>query len=156
MRFYMMSVVNGPTREKTHISSRLYELMRCNLSKAQKYNQASERNSQAGTFWAFNEELKESKKFRRSEELPEGWKVGRVLDWANFDPAKREPKLCKTCGKSLPKGHRVFCSTSCRNRHHYTTAKKSVKIKRGNETKFIKPQDLAAYRKTGWILLTTH
>ncbi len=44
-------------------------------------HQQGESNSQYGKIWIHNLELKESKKIYKTEIIPEGWKVGRIIDF---------------------------------------------------------------------------
>lgn len=41
--------------------------------------QKGERNSQHGTMWIFNEELKQSKKIKKTDAIPDGWCKGRKM-----------------------------------------------------------------------------
>lgn len=50
-------------------------------------HQAGSGNSQYGTVWIHNVELSQSKKIKKGEPLPEGWLVGRVI---NFEELKTE------------------------------------------------------------------
>ena len=45
-----------------------------------KGKQSGDKNSQFGTCWIYNEELKQNKKINKTEEIPNGWKLGRKLN----------------------------------------------------------------------------
>ena len=42
-------------------------------------HQKGKNNSQYGTMWIYNIELKQSKKIKKSDPIPDGWKVGRKI-----------------------------------------------------------------------------
>ena len=44
-------------------------------------NQSGSGNSQYGKIWIFNEELKQSIRIYKNEQIPSGWKLGRKLKW---------------------------------------------------------------------------
>ncbi len=44
-------------------------------------HQSGEGNSQFGTRWIYNIELKESKKIKKTEQIPDGWKLGRKIKY---------------------------------------------------------------------------
>jgi len=73
-------------------SNKLYGWLRRRHAKAQQICQSGEGNSQFGTRWIHNLELRESTKIPKPDPLPEGWDEGRVLD---FDKAyaKHQAKL---------------------------------------------------------------
>ena len=45
-----------------------------------KGKQKGNKNSQFGTCWVYNEELKQSKKINKNEQIPNGWKLGRKIN----------------------------------------------------------------------------
>ena len=53
------------------------------IGAANSVHQAGEGNSQFGTKWIFNDELKESKKIRTTDDLPDGWEYGRKIKFDN-------------------------------------------------------------------------
>ncbi len=75
-------------------NSRLYEKVRKQhaklASKRMKISQAGVNNTQYGTRWICNLELKENKKIKNDEEIPEGWICGRSK-WKDYD--KKREKL---------------------------------------------------------------
>ena len=97
---------------KDHIGerskNRLYEWLRIKLSLYMKETQSGKGNSQYGTRWIYNIELKQSKTIKKDESLPDGWKEGRIIKWDKM-------KLCLACNKSfMPKLYDTkFCSRIC-------------------------------------------
>lgn len=47
-------------------------------------------NSQYGTMWIFNRELRESKKIKKNEIVPNGWELGRVIDFDRFELLQKD------------------------------------------------------------------
>lgn len=64
------------------ITNRLYGKMRDYYKEAMSISQTGNKNSQFGTKWIYNNELKISKKIPKSDIIPKGWYLGRVI---NFD-----------------------------------------------------------------------
>ena len=65
-------------------------------------HQQGEKNSQYGTVWIFNLDLKENKKISKNEKIPEGWIVGRIIDFDSYIKklsAKNERKIRKEVKK---------------------------------------------------------
>jgi len=62
-------------------NSRMYETIRIECqkynSRIMKLKQKGERNSQFGTMWICNLDLKENRKIKKDEAIPEGWIKGR-------------------------------------------------------------------------------
>lgn len=75
VRAAIMMIPNRP-------SNKLYGWLRRRHQKAMSVCQAGEGNSQFGSRWIFNTELKLSKKIPKKEELPANWHEGRIV---NFD-----------------------------------------------------------------------
>lgn len=44
-------------------------------------HQQGEKHSQYGTIWIFNPLLKQNKKIKRNEDIPDGWERGRKIKW---------------------------------------------------------------------------
>ena len=76
----VMMIANRP-------SNKIYGWIRRKFRNRQCELQSGERNSQYGTMWIFNVELKENKKIPKSNHIPIGWERGRVL---NFDTYKNK------------------------------------------------------------------
>lgn len=73
------------------INSRMYEWARkefCKyMSREMKIKARGKRNSQYGTMWICNIELKKNKKISKNEEIPDGWEKGRNK-WNLLDDSK--------------------------------------------------------------------
>jgi len=86
-------------------SSRLYEAIRIENSKLMKVSQKGSGNSQYGTMWICNIELKENKKIPKNDIIPDGWVKGRN---------KWNDRQCIKCGKGFKGvGKTVHCSRRC-------------------------------------------
>jgi len=79
-------------------SSRVYEKIRKECakltSKTMKFHQAGERNSQFGTRYICNLDLKQNKKIKKTDNIPEGWIAGRNR-W-NIESKVSKPKYVHT------------------------------------------------------------
>jgi group I intron endonuclease len=51
------------------------------IGEISKRSQTGSGNSQYGKIWIFNEELKQSIRIYKNEQIPSGWKVGRKIKW---------------------------------------------------------------------------
>lgn len=71
-------------------SNKLYGWLRRRLSQVMSMKQSGTGNSQFGSVWISNRILKENKKIKKTEPIPEGWQKGRV---ANFDKAIKNPNF---------------------------------------------------------------
>ena len=60
-------------------SNKLYGWLRRQLSMAMSVSQAGVNNSQYGSFWVHNKNLKVSKKVPKDYQLEDGWELGRVI-----------------------------------------------------------------------------
>lgn len=54
-----------------------------------------EGNSQYGTCWIYNPQLRENKKILKDSPLEDGWYHGRIIDWSFLD------RCCSMCGCHL-------------------------------------------------------
>lgn len=89
-------------------NNKIYGWVRKRHAEAMKESQGGENNSQHGTKWIHNLELKESKKIPKSEIVPEGWKLGRKIIWKN------DIKQCNYCGDNFKSSDSIFCSSKCK------------------------------------------
>ncbi len=60
-----------------YFNSRLYESLKINFSSVISKNQFGKNNSNYGTIWICNLELKENKKINKIDDIPDGWIKGR-------------------------------------------------------------------------------
>lgn len=103
-------------------SSRMYEWARKEfakyISRNNKIASKGERNSQYGTRWICNIELKENKKILKSENVPTEWVLGRNK-W-NINKASKESRetICISCKNKfiVVNKYRKFCSDICREK----------------------------------------
>ena len=61
-------------------------------------HQQGEKNSQYGTIWIHNDKLKRSKRIKKIDKIPKGWKRGRVINFERQETLakKREDKKNET------------------------------------------------------------
>lgn len=105
---------NGATH-KRYFNSRLYEALKINFSKVMKHLQSGNNNSQFGSFWIYNPELKENKKIYNEKDIPDGWYVGRKYIWNKLIVR------CKNCDNEFEQQTKeLFCSDKCRHEHRKT------------------------------------
>lgn len=91
---FMMMKSNSGNQDR-YFNSRLYESARKNFRKVMSKAQSGTRHSQYGTQWIQNIDLKESKKIRKGEPIPDGWQLGRYYEKV------AKLKLCKKCGQEM-------------------------------------------------------
>ena len=91
----MMANANSNTQQRDYkINSRLYESLRTEFSQVISDNQTGSKNSQYGSKWYHNVELRETRKFK-PDDVPVGWVVGRVVNWEFLN------QCCVKCGINL-------------------------------------------------------
>jgi hypothetical protein len=71
--------------------NRMYGWLKEKFSEAQSLSQSGDGNSQFGTMWIHNLDLKESKKIPKSDEIPLGWNKGRKIKF-DLENIKKEIK----------------------------------------------------------------
>lgn len=99
-------------------SNKLYGWLRRRFSKAQSHRQLGQNNNQFGSRWIHNIALKQNKKIKRTDTLPDGWTEGRKM---NFDIATQ---LCKNCQKPFERVClEAYCSTTCKKHDKSQSAK---------------------------------
>ncbi len=87
--------------------NKLYGWLKRYHANAMSVSQKGSGNSQHGTKWVFNYELKTSKRIPAQDPIPEGWQPGRKLSFVDHS------KFCTSCGaKFLGKGK--TCSHYCK------------------------------------------
>ena len=74
-------IMNANGYNERYINSRLYEARRKYFSVVMSKSQSGIKNSQHGTRWIYNDTLEKSIKINKNEDIPEGWKKGRVVDF---------------------------------------------------------------------------
>lgn len=96
-------------------NNKLYGWLRRRLAIAQSECQSGTGNSQFGTKWIHSKELRISKKIPVSQNIPDNWELGRILNWDKV-LAPITYNNCPTCGK-LKNSLNKFCSHSCSATH---------------------------------------
>jgi hypothetical protein len=109
----VMMIANRP-------SNKLYGWLRRKFAENQSESQTGEGNSQFGSRWIHNVELKQNRKLKKSEPLPTGWTEGRRL---NFD---LKFYSCRTCSTRFERTClEIYCSEVCK-RHDKSEAIKLI------------------------------
>jgi 5-methylcytosine-specific restriction endonuclease McrA len=93
-------------------TNKIYGWVRRKFRREMSLSQKGQSNSQFGTRWIHNKELKQSKKVPKNELLPHEWNEGRVLSWDKLN----EFTACKECGKTKNDA-KMFCNKSCATSH---------------------------------------
>lgn len=90
---FLMMLVSSKD-QKRYITSRKYDELKKQFTKHISLLQKGKNNSQYGTQWISNIELKKSKKISIDDDIPSGWCKGRIVD---FDKAlkKRQENIKK-------------------------------------------------------------
>lgn len=92
----MMMCVGSRKQQKEHRSmNRMYGWLREKFSKEMSISQSGDKNSQHGTIWIHNLDLKESKKIPKGDDIPEGWLKGRKINFDRDNRIKLERDLYK-------------------------------------------------------------
>lgn len=73
----LMMITNRP-------SNKLYGWLRRRFAKAKSKEQSGEGNSQFGTKWVYNKELRVCKKIAKDTNLESGWELGRIINFEKF------------------------------------------------------------------------
>ena len=97
-------------------NSRMFEYFRTDFARMMSEAQRGEGNSQYGTTWYYHPELKINKRFKVSDDIPEGFVKGRVLSGRPRLRNLREMRICKGCGKEFEcesSSFSIFCE-ECR------------------------------------------
>lgn len=101
-------------------SNKLYGWLKRMFAETQSQRQNGINNSQFGNRWIHNNSLKQSKKIKQCEALPEGWAEGRRM---NFN---RGPHLCRVCHTPFERIRlEVYCSATCK-KHDSSQANKLI------------------------------
>lgn len=108
--------------QNRYFNSHLYESLKTNFSKVMSNSQSGQHNSQFGKKWIYNDDLKISKKIDTMITVPEGWLLGRKINWDIND------KVCENCGSTFSSNKRnVLCSVKCK--HEFRVKKTELKYK---------------------------
>lgn len=148
----MMMKCNSTTQDR-YFNSRLYESLRIDFSCVMSKSQSGKRNSNYGTMWICNNDLKKSTRIPKTERIPDGWIKGRNKWKKNnkFIPIDISCRQCNNKFKQSTKQN-IFCSRKCHNRYKFENAK-MIYIEKSGKIKEIKIQNRNAYIKSGWSQL---
>ena len=117
--FNMMKV--SSCCNQRYFNARLYEALRKDFALTVSMNtsktQQGKNNSQYGTIWISNIELKQNKKIKRTDSIPKDWVAGKNA-WNN---------LCETCGTYLNGRRARFCEPCKPKPKGYTHKEKHSK-----------------------------
>jgi|688.fasta_scaffold280789_3 NADH:ubiquinone oxidoreductase subunit len=95
IKAFLIMSANSEYQDR-YFNSRLYESCRTKFSQAQSFYQKGNKNSQYGTMWIVNLDLRLNKKIKKEQEIPEGWIKGYVT---NFDAYLEKIKKVKRVKK---------------------------------------------------------
>ena len=101
-------------------------------------SQSGEGNSQYGTRWIYSVEKKQSYRIRKDEQLPEGFKYGRVMDFSKPDYYK---KLFEDFDNSSYLYFSEFCQSNKINGHEYYIKKIKSTIDKEEYNKVIQRKE---------------
>lgn len=72
-----------------------YEWLRINFSKTQSMLQSGKNNSQFNKIWIHNVQLKKSRKISKYDTVPEGWQLGRIVNFNKTAKIKIDTRKIK-------------------------------------------------------------
>ena len=93
--FVMMMYCKSDNQER-YVSSRRYEMLKQHFSKIQSESQSGVKNSQHGSMWISNIELRQTKRIKNYEVIPEGWIKKRIVDFDSYLKPDTKSTNCKT------------------------------------------------------------
>lgn len=108
----MMQSQSHSMNNSRYFNSHLYSYYRDRfknyIGKVNSIHQSGSGNSQYGTMWISNIELKETKRIHRNEKIPNGWIKGRSI-WNNL-------AICPNCNNEFlkPTNKTTYCSNNCK------------------------------------------
>lgn len=100
------------------------ESTKCLIGEKSSVHQTGSGNSQYGTTWIYSIDSRETKRIKDGEEIPKGWKLGRIQNWEFAD------RCCSKCGKPLHLDHpcKVHICNECKEKECLTTSEFYNKI----------------------------
>lgn len=93
VRAFIMMLVCESGNQKRYITSKQYQNLKEKFSKIQSQEQSGVGNSQHGTMWIHSIELKKSKKIKKTDEIPNGWDKGYIVNFDSFERKIKEKAL---------------------------------------------------------------
>jgi hypothetical protein len=85
-----MSMLTSSNVQDRHVTARSYERLRAEFAQLQSEAQSGDKNSQYGTKWIYSIELRICKKINKFDIIPDGWCLGRVIDFDYADKRTQE------------------------------------------------------------------
>lgn len=82
--FLMMSHCASPNHKRVRFNSKIYSSLREKFSELLSQQMKGNNNPSWNTTWIFNPEYKINKRISIAEPIPEGWNLGRILNWEKF------------------------------------------------------------------------
>lgn len=137
--------------------NRMYSWLKERFSKAQSISQTGKGNSQFGTMWIHNLDLKESKKILKGNDIPIDWSKGRRINWKNA----KTLGICKVCQIQVL-STRIICdeckSTQKKEEHiQYIERNKEIIEQKFNDKKELWIHIFEDYKKHGFkYVVRTH
>lgn len=156
-----MFMSNG-IHDNRYIGSRNYEYLKSEHAKAiSRLKTGIQTTSTLNKMWIHNADVEQSKMIDKTSTLPDGWEVGKCVNWKGHYK-NRECKICKTIGCMSKRS--LFCSKKCkveqlsktmtRERNMNISNALSVKVTINNTLiyKRIDSVELDYYLNLGWII----
>lgn len=91
--------------QERYVNSHLYHKLREQFSEAQRYYQTGVKNSQFGTKWIHNKELKINKKIQKDVELEDGWELGRIWNFEKTEQQLKNKKIEQEYREKIKQEH---------------------------------------------------
>lgn len=90
---FMMMLVESPNQER-YFSSHNYEKLKKVFAKNQSKKQKGKGNSQYNTMWTHSLELRQNKRIKKDDIIPDGWMKGRIINFEEYFLKKEIRKKC--------------------------------------------------------------
>lgn len=96
-----MMMFTHSSNQQRYITSREYNSLRVDFSKVMSITQNGDGNSQYGTRWIYNPVLRSCKKISTVDDVPDGWFLGRVVDFDKYElkQTQKRDKIAEALNK---------------------------------------------------------
>lgn len=125
------------SNQQRYFNSRLYESTKRNFSEVMSKVQEGKNNSQFGTMWISNIELKENRKIKKSDIIPAGWVLGRnawnkmgTCDVCKVSIPSKKAMWCKTCRPKYAKTYQTTVFRATKTKSSYTDDEKRIALEK--------------------------
>lgn len=132
-------------------NSRLYQKLKERFSKMRSENMKSLDNPHLGKIWIYSVLLRQNKQWDKNEPLPDGWSIGRIINWDKyFDHVHRkEMKELKLKEKieqlnQMYQDYLKFGITYVRKKYNYDKSEENLTI---SFKRYVSAYDVNALRK---------